>query len=74
MKNPPKKTSTQQDYVSTALRLPKDLHGELTEAAKENGRSLNAEMLARLRYKPSEVLSKDISEIKSLLRAALDQR
>lgn len=38
----------QDDYVKTALRLPPALHALLTESATERGRSLNAEMVARL--------------------------
>lgn len=33
---------------SLAVRLPDELKAKITEAAKENRRSLNAEMLARL--------------------------
>ena len=42
-------TSTpQDDYQKTALRLPRDLHAGLHEAAIESGRSYNAEIVARL--------------------------
>jgi predicted HicB family RNase H-like nuclease len=74
MKNPPKRKLSQTDFVNSAVRLPPDLHAELKAAAEINGRSLNAEMIARLRYRPSEELLREISEIKALLRASLDQR
>jgi hypothetical protein len=38
----------QDDWHKTGLRLPKDLHGKLHEAAAESGRSYNGEILARL--------------------------
>lgn len=37
-----------ESTVKTQVRLPPLLHLELTAAAKRNGRSLNAEMVARL--------------------------
>lgn len=38
----------QDDYVKTALRLPRALHASLTASAAERGHSLNTEMVARL--------------------------
>lgn len=38
----------QDDYIKTALRIPRALHARLTEAAEARGRSLNAEFVARL--------------------------
>lgn len=40
--------ATQDDYVKTALRLPKGLHLKLQEAADATGKSMNAEIIARL--------------------------
>lgn len=34
--------------MKTALRLPRDVHARIQEAATSNGRSMNAEMVARL--------------------------
>ena len=39
---------SQDDFQKTALRLPKDLHARVHEAAAEIGRSYNAEIIARL--------------------------
>jgi tRNA uridine 5-carbamoylmethylation protein Kti12 len=39
---------SQDDFQKTALRLPKKLHALLHEAATENGRSYNAEIISRL--------------------------
>jgi len=41
-------TKPQDDYIKTALRLPPDLHAEIKSAAEYHGRSMNAEIIARL--------------------------
>jgi plasmid stability protein len=38
----------QDDFIKTALRLPRDLHAKLQDAAAKSGRSLNAEFIAAL--------------------------
>lgn len=38
----------QDDFQKTGLRLPRDLHNSLHEAAAESGRSYNAEIVHRL--------------------------
>lgn len=40
--------ATQDDYIRTALRVPPDLHAKIHESAKENNRTFNAEIVARL--------------------------
>ncbi len=37
------------DIQKTALRLPRDLHTEIHEAAKESERSFNSEIVYRLK-------------------------
>lgn len=41
-------TSYQDDYMKTALRLPRELHARIQEAATKSGKSLNSELIARL--------------------------
>lgn len=41
-------SSYQDDYIKTALRIPRELHAALMESARERGRSFNAELLDRL--------------------------
>ena len=41
-------TLPQDDYIKTALRLPRELHAEIKDAAEYHGRSMNAEIIARL--------------------------
>lgn len=38
----------QNDYMKTALRLPRDLHARLHDAAEANNRTYNSEILQRL--------------------------
>ncbi|TJZ69753.1 Arc family DNA-binding protein [Chitiniphilus eburneus] len=38
----------QDDYLKTALRLPRELHSRIQEAAAKSGRSMNAELIHRL--------------------------
>ncbi|MBY0240311.1 MAG: Arc family DNA-binding protein [Burkholderiaceae bacterium] len=76
MIKPPLQTPTQQDYVKTALRIPRDLHEQIVDAAERNGRSMNAEILARLQAEPvSDLLhklSRDVAEIRAVDREILD--
>ena len=69
MKKPHIKKLDQTDYVKTTLRLPPDLHKELLAEAERAGRSLNAEILARLQ---SNDLRSELGNIKSTLREILD--
>ncbi|TCT09482.1 Arc family DNA-binding protein [Paralcaligenes ureilyticus] len=38
----------QDDYIKTALRLPRDLHARLLKSSEQTGKSMNAEIIARL--------------------------
>jgi|GEM_PF-3220172 len=40
--------ATQDDYIRTALRVPPELHTKIHESARENNRTFNAEIVARL--------------------------
>lgn len=40
--------TNQDDFLKTALRIPRDLHEQIQSAAKATGRSMNAEIVARL--------------------------
>lgn len=40
--------ATQDDYIRTALRVPPELHAKIHESAKQNNRTFNAEIVARL--------------------------
>lgn len=72
MTKPPIQKATQTGYVQSAIRLPEDLRDELQRAAAENGRSMNAEIIARLRESKAEGLAAELAEIKAVLRRILD--
>lgn len=42
-------TEHQDDYTRTALRLPRDLHKAVHEAARQQDRSFNGQIVALLR-------------------------
>jgi predicted DNA-binding protein len=59
------------DYIKTSLRLPPDLKEEVKNAAKTNGNTMNAELVARIAAKPIyeklEVLEREVAQIKAIL-------
>lgn len=76
MLKPPIQKKAQQGYIKTAVRLPPDLHAEIQDAAARNGRSMNAEIVARLQAEHVSsllgTLARDITEIKTMNREILD--
>ncbi|WP_208454060.1 Arc family DNA-binding protein [Burkholderia gladioli] len=40
--------ATQDEYIKTALRLPRHLHADISVSAEKAGRSMNAEIIERL--------------------------
>lgn len=76
MPNPPKQKQVQDAYVQTAVRLPHGLRDEIRESAETNGRSMNAEIIARLQSVPAsdriDKLAKEQREIKKMLLEILD--
>lgn len=42
------RVSDQEDFQKTALRLPRDLHSKIIGSAKDNNRTMNAEIINRL--------------------------
>jgi len=64
-------TSYQDDYMKTALRLPRDLHAKIQEAATTSGKSLNSELIARLDEsfdpKPDQTLLRHLAETRMKL-------
>jgi len=56
------KSAKQDDYIRTALRLPRDLHQRVQEDAERNGRTMNAEIIARLSSDYAGVTLPDIAK------------
>jgi hypothetical protein len=52
--------------------MPPELHAELQDAADMNGRSLNAEILARIQESPLDELRRQNTELKTMVREILD--
>lgn len=61
--------TSQDDYHKTSVRMPKELHAALTQAAIENGRSLNSEILARL---SESTINAKLDNLQVLVRRVLD--
>lgn len=76
MNKPPIKQPTQDDYIKTSLRIPRELHSKLLGAAEYHGRTLNAEILDRLQAGPLfdllHALARDNAEMKAMIKEMHD--
>lgn len=61
----------QDDFFRTQIRIPADLHRALKEATEESGRSLNAEIVARLN---DSFRTEDTFERFNLMSVTLDEK
>lgn len=65
------------DYIKTSLRLPPELRDELIEAGQAQGRTMNAEILSRIKAIPVherlDRLERDIAQIKIILMELRDK-
>lgn len=73
MPKPPRQKADQKNYIHSAVRLPPELNEEIKSAAERNGRSMNAEIIARLQASPMDAVMVELAELKRMLRVALDQ-
>lgn len=73
MTKSPAKKQGQKDYLQTGVRLPPNLAEEIKSSAERHGRSMNAEIIARLQENPTEAIMAELAEMKRMLRAVLDQ-
>ena len=73
MTKPPITKTSQKDYVQSAVRFPPQLRDDLRAAAARNGRSFNAEVIARLQANPVADVLAEVREVKALVRRVLDQ-
>lgn len=62
----------QDGYMKTALRLPRDLHAKVLESARESGRSLNSEFIARIASSFEVATAAELSTVVRDVRAMLD--
>jgi len=72
MTNPPKQKKTQHGYVQSAVRMPPELRDELREAAESHGRTMNAEILARLQSDKLDAVMSELTDLKAMLRKVMD--
>jgi hypothetical protein len=63
----------QSGYVKTALRLPPELHVDLVLGAEVHGRSLNAEIIARLQMDQTAAVLAELADLKAMMRKLLDR-
>jgi predicted nuclease with TOPRIM domain len=62
----------QDDYIKTALRLPRMLHHDVQNAAESAGRSMNAEIIERLEYSMPREQYEDIRQKLEEYQANMD--
>lgn len=73
MTNPPTKKKGQKDHVKTAVRLPPELNEEVKSAAFRNGRSMNAEIIARLQASQLDSVLARLDKIERMVQALIDR-
>lgn len=52
--------SNQDDFIKTALRLPRNIHAQIQESAEKHGRSMNSEIVSRLENSFNMELDNDL--------------
>ena len=77
MTKPPTKKTTHSTFVNSSVRLPPELRKELQDTALLHGRSMNAEIIARLEATPIQArlddLVKSNAELKRMVKQLLDK-
>ena len=73
MNKSPIKALSQQDYVQSAVRFPPALRDALKAAAAENGRSFNAEVLARLQDDRLDAVMAELAQLKTMMQRLIDR-
>jgi hypothetical protein len=69
----------QNDYIKTALRLPRKLHSCIQESAGRSGRSMNAEIISRLEssfrgeQERIDQLAAEVAALRRLIEERLDK-
>jgi hypothetical protein len=67
-----KKRLPPSEFVKKTTRFPAPLFQELEESRIRNGRTFNAEVVARLQVDEVTELRKEVAELKSLVREVLE--
>ena len=69
--------TAQDDFIRTALRLPRDLHARVQADAEKNSRSMNAEIISRLEGSFLPIAGQrndELSEILALLHELIGKK
>lgn len=71
MTKPLNRKTTHAEPIKTTIRLAPAAHAELQAAADLNGRSMNAELMARIYEDPSADLRREVAELKGMVSEVL---
>lgn len=65
--------ATQDDYQRITVRIPPELHAQLTDAARDTSKSVNAEIVGRLEasFQPMAIARRE--ETEELIDKAIDK-
>lgn len=63
----------QTDFVQSAVRFPPELRDRLKSLAEVNGRSFNAEVIARLQESVDDKIIAEIEQVKSMIQQLIDR-
>lgn len=66
--------ATQDQFVKTALRLPRPLHAEIQAAANAAGRSMNAEIIDRLQSGSTDATAALLKRLEGSERALMESQ
>ena len=61
------------EIQKTALRLPKDLHTDILQAASESGRSMNAEIVRRLQASFNQIDTNSSESLDTMRKIAKEE-
>ncbi|MES2319971.1 MAG: Arc family DNA-binding protein [Pseudomonadota bacterium] len=73
MKKSPIDKLDQSRYVKSALRMPSELRNELKAAAEHNGRSMNAEIIARLQERQMDAVLSELARLRAMMQLLIDR-
>lgn len=73
MTKPPPKKLDQSNYRKTSFRIPPDLYDEIAADAERNGRSMNAEIIAKLQTDQGAAILSELADVKTMIRKLLDK-
>lgn len=73
MTKSPTKKPGQHDYVQTVIRIPPALSAEVRAAAELHGRSMNAEIIARLQGDHMDAIMARLDRLERMMQMVIDR-